>query len=154
MGAAATVPCRWLQPACQSGRAPARAVRAAAGTVLPPATLGKARLLYATAGAPAHTYPGHPECAERVPAIIERLEAEGLTAAARPGQVCDGGGGLPAACCLLHSSASCAAVLVSSRMPALLLSESLMLALSLCRAEAQHSSPFDSASSASRFRCS
>ena len=60
---------------------------AAAAPLLPPAALSSARILYATAGAPAHDYPGHAECAARVQAILTALEAQGLTAAARPGQV-------------------------------------------------------------------
>ena len=60
---------------------------AAAAPSLPPATLSSARILYATAGAPAHDYPGHAECAARVPAILTALETQGLTAAARPGPV-------------------------------------------------------------------
>lgn len=60
---------------------------AAAAPLLSPATLSSARILYATAGAPAHDYPGHAECAARVPAILTALETQGLTAAARPGQV-------------------------------------------------------------------
>jgi acetoin utilization deacetylase AcuC-like enzyme len=64
------------------------AAAAAAGptaVLLPPATLADARLLYATTGAPAHDYPGHAECAARVPAILEALQARGLTD--RAGQV-------------------------------------------------------------------
>lgn len=109
--------CRPLQLACRA--TPGPVVNAAAGgsVLLPPETLRSAQLLYATAGAPAHTYPGgirecpwaapasrvhaarpaqhnppvrpaaatgHPECAERVPAIITALETSGLTPYERP----------------------------------------------------------------------
>lgn len=59
----------------------------ASSLLLPESELGEARLLYATSGAPAHDYPGHAECAERVPAIMRALQAGGLTEEARPGQV-------------------------------------------------------------------
>ena len=58
----------------------------AAAALLPPATLGSMQLLYAVAGAPGHGYPGHPECPERVAAILDALAKASLTAAARPGQ--------------------------------------------------------------------
>lgn len=71
----------------------AAATRSARGTpvvasslLLPSQTLGEAKLLYATSGAPAHDYPGHAECAERIPAILRALHAGGLTEDARPGQ--------------------------------------------------------------------
>ena len=66
--------------------AAAAAAAAAATPLLPPAVLDTAQLLYAVSGAPGHTAPGHPECAERVPAILQALSAASLTAAARPGQ--------------------------------------------------------------------
>lgn len=74
------------------GAGPAARVVASA-LLLPPSTLSSARLLYATAGAPGHDYPGHPECAARVPAILEALDTHGLTARTdqvwcRPGSAC------------------------------------------------------------------
>ncbi len=44
-------------------------------------------LVFAVAPAPQHDYPGHSECAARVPAILKALELNGLTAIARPQQV-------------------------------------------------------------------
>ena len=44
-------------------------------------------LVYALSPASKHQFPGHKECPERVEAIAAALEAGGLTAAARPGQV-------------------------------------------------------------------
>ena len=82
----------WPQACAAGGRravatgASARPVVASA-LLLPPQELAGARLLYVTAGAPAHDYPGHAECAERVPAILRALEAGGLTEGARPGEV-------------------------------------------------------------------
>jgi hypothetical protein len=54
-------------------------------------------LLYAVCPATQHDFPGHKECAARVPAIISALEAGGLLAASRPGQVRATGGrfGIP-----------------------------------------------------------
>lgn len=67
--------------------AAAAAASPGGAVLLPPATLADARLLFATAGAPAHDYPGHAECAARVPAILEALQARGLTE--RAGQVAE-----------------------------------------------------------------
>lgn len=51
--------CRSRQPVCRAAAGPVVTAAAAAPSVLlPPETLRSARLLYATAGAPAHTYPG------------------------------------------------------------------------------------------------
>lgn len=58
---------------------------AASNALLPPDTLRSARLLYASAGAYAHTYPGHAENLERVPAILKVLQGSGLTEDGRPG---------------------------------------------------------------------
>ncbi|KAI3436510.1 hypothetical protein D9Q98_005927 [Chlorella vulgaris] len=58
----------------------AAAAQSSGAVLLPPASLTAARLLYATAGAAGHDSPGHPECAARVPAILEALETHGLTA--------------------------------------------------------------------------
>lgn len=87
----------WPARTSAGGRQRAAGAAAASGTrgtpvvassslLLPADTLGEAKLLYATAGAPAHDYPGHAECAERVPAILRALQAGGLTEEARPGQ--------------------------------------------------------------------
>ncbi|KAI7843899.1 hypothetical protein COHA_002443 [Chlorella ohadii] len=77
--------CRSRQPVCRAAAGPVVTAAAAAPSVLlPPETLRSARLLYATAGAPAHTYPGHKECAERVPAILTALEHSGMTPYERP----------------------------------------------------------------------
>ncbi|PRW56020.1 histone deacetylase 14 isoform X1 [Chlorella sorokiniana] len=77
--------CRSPQISCRAATGPVvNAAAAASSVLLPPETLRTARLLYATSGAPAHTYPGHPECAERVPAILTALETSGLTPYERP----------------------------------------------------------------------
>ena len=47
--------------------------------LIPQPTLASSRLLYATAGAPAHDWPGHAECAERVPAILSALDTYGMS---------------------------------------------------------------------------
>eukprot|EP00887_Chlorella_sp_A99_P002887 scaffold6.g2887.t1 len=52
---------------------------AAPSLLLPPSALRQAKLLYATAGAPRHNAPGHPECAARVPAILEALARQELS---------------------------------------------------------------------------
>ena len=54
------------------------------------------RIVYATASGTEHDKLGHPECAARIPAIQEALNAAGLTAFGRPDQV-----GLPHANCPL-----------------------------------------------------
>ncbi len=76
----------WCRPPIASRRPGRSAAVAATATLLPPSTLGSAQLLYAVAGAPGHSYPGHPECPERVTAILDALDKASLTAAARPGQ--------------------------------------------------------------------
>lgn len=45
------------------------------------------QLVFATSGAAQHDFPGHKECAARVPAILSAIEAGGLLPTARPGQV-------------------------------------------------------------------
>ena len=60
------------QPQPTAARSTSRAVATAAAAA--------PRLLYATAAAACHDLPGHPECAARVPAILQALEAHGLTA--------------------------------------------------------------------------
>ena len=42
------------------------------------------KLIYATSGAPTHDFPGHPECAARVPAILEALQAKAVSAETNP----------------------------------------------------------------------
>lgn len=97
----------WPARTSAGGRQRAAGAAAASGTrgtpvvassslLLPADTLGEAKLLYATAGAPAHDYPGHAECAERVPAILRALQAGGLTEEARPGQLVELTGFAPA----------------------------------------------------------
>jgi acetoin utilization deacetylase AcuC-like enzyme len=47
--------------------------------LLPLDVLSATRVLYATVPAAMHDYPGHAECAARVPAILAALESSGLT---------------------------------------------------------------------------
>lgn len=100
----------WTARTSAGGRQRAASAAAASGTrgtpvvasslLLPAQTLGEAKLLYATAGAPAHDYPGHAECAERIPAILRALQAGGLTEEARPGQASWRPAHCPLACCM------------------------------------------------------
>lgn len=74
--------CRALRLVCRAsgaaGRRPSVAAAAAAadGLLLPPDTLRSAQLLYATAGAPGHTYPGtHLGCCKGL-MPLEQLHAQ------------------------------------------------------------------------------
>jgi hypothetical protein len=62
-------------------------VERSSGVLLPPELLSQAKLLYATAAAPLHDFPGHAECAARVPAIISAIQDFGVCSASRPQQV-------------------------------------------------------------------
>lgn len=58
---------------------PLRAVAESDGVSLSSPVTGSTKLLFASAPALGHAWPGHPESNERVPAILEALEAGGLT---------------------------------------------------------------------------
>ena len=68
--------------AAHSRAPPLRAVAAGDGISLSSPVTGSTKLLFASAPALGHAWPGHPESAERVPAILDALESGGLTPAA------------------------------------------------------------------------